>query len=131
MKNWAPLQGLGGLIDHLLNSDEYLDTFDYDTMPYQRSRVLAGQAQGALPFNQQAPRYDRYWREAVARRAPTGGGTAWSPSGGFSVPRPAWLADAPSPLARRIWQGLVTTGGFVLTGFVLHVAAIMLSTAGS
>ena len=85
MKNWAPLQGLGGLIDHLLNRDEYLDTFDYDTMPYQRSRVLAGQAQGALPFNQQAPRYERYWREAVARRGspmpphpwPTGSGRGW------------------------------------------------------
>ncbi|MFZ0407809.1 MAG: phycobilisome rod-core linker polypeptide [Cyanobium sp.] len=124
-------QGLGGLIDHLLNSDEYLDSFGYDTVPYQRSRVLAGQAQGSLPFNQQAPRYDSDWRETAARRAPTGGGTAWVPNGGFSRPRPAWLADAPSPLARRIWQGLVSTGGFVLTGLVIYIAAVMLSTAGS
>jgi len=124
-------QGLAGLIDHLLNSDEYLDNFGYDTVPYQRSRVLAGQAQGSLPFNQQAPRYGSDWRETLARRAPAGHGTAWSPSGGFSMPRPAWLADAPSPLARKIWQGLVTTGGFVLTAFVLYIAATMLSTAGS
>ena len=123
--------GLIGLIDHLLNSDEYLDNFGYDTVPYQRSRVLAGQAQGTLPFNQQAPRYDRYWREAVVRRAPVGDGTTWSPNGAFSLPRPAWLADAPSPLARKLWQGLVTTGGFVLTGFVIYTAATMLSTAGS
>ena len=124
-------QGLGGLIDHLLNSDDYLDNFGYDTVPYQRSRVLAGRAQGTMPFNQQAPRYDRYWREAVARRAPAGHNTAWTPSGGFSMPRPSWLADAPSPLARKIWQGLVTTGGFVLTGLVIYIAATMLSTAGA
>jgi len=124
-------QGLVGLIDHLLNADEYLDNFGYDTVPYQRSRVLAGQTQGARPFNQQAPRYDRYWREAMARRAPAGRGTAWTPSGGFSMPRPAWLADAPSPLARQIWQGLVTTGGFVLTGLVIYTVATVLSTAGS
>ncbi len=92
-------QGLGGLIDHLLNADKYLENFGYDTVPYQRSRVLAGQTQGARPFNQQAPRYDSYWREAMARRAPAGRGTGWTPSGGFSMPRPAWLADAPSPLA--------------------------------
>lgn len=124
-------QGLVGLIDHLLNSDDYLDNFGYDTVPYQRSRVLAGQAQGTVPFNQQAPRYDHYWREAMARRAPAGHNTAWAPSGGFSQPRPAWLAEAPSPLARRIWQGLVATGGFLLTGLVIYTAAAMLSTAGS
>jgi phycobilisome rod-core linker protein len=52
------------------------------------------------------------------------------PSGaGFAtMAPPSWLADAPSPLARKIWQGLVTAGGFGLTAFVLYVAAVMLST---
>lgn len=122
--------GLQGLVDRLLDSPEYLENFGLDTVPYQRSRVLPGRAQGDQPFNQQAPRYDRIWRDAMARRAPAGSGTGWSPSG-FGLPRPAWLADAPSPLARRIWQGLVTVGGFGLTAFVLYVAAVMLSTAGS
>jgi phycobilisome rod-core linker protein len=125
-------KGLAGLVDNLLGSNEYLENFGYDTVPYQRSRVLAGRPQGTLPFNQQAPRYDAYWREATARRSPSGRGTAWTPSSiGFSLPRPAWLADAPSPLARKVWQGLVTAGGFVLTGFVLYTAAAMLSTAGA
>jgi phycobilisome rod-core linker protein len=31
-------------------------------------------------------------------------------------------------MARQIWQGVVATGGFVLTGFVLWTAAAMLST---
>ena len=124
-------QGLVGLIDHLLDSPEYLNAFGYDMVPFQRGLVLAGQAKGTQPFNLQAPRYEGYWREATSRRAPAGRGTAWSPASGLSLPRPAWLADAPSPQARRIWQGMVTAGGFVLTGLVLYVAATMLSTAGA
>jgi len=125
-------QGISGLADHLLDSAEYREAFDDDTVPHQRSRVLPGRAVGALPFNQQAPRFDAYWREATARRAPAGRGTAWTPSGSsLGMPRPQWLADAPSPLARKIWQGLVTAGGFGLTALVLYVAAVMLSTCAA
>jgi len=122
--------GVTGLADHLLDSQEYRDAFGDDTVPHQRSRRLPGRSIGDLPFNQQAPRYDAYWRDTQARRAPAGLGTAWSPSssGSISLPRPAWLADAPSPLARKIWQGVVTAGGFGLTAFVLYIAATMLST---
>jgi hypothetical protein len=66
-------------------------------VPFQRGLVLAGQAKGTQPFNLQAPRYEGYRREATSRRAPAGRGTAWSPASGLSLPRPAWLADAPSP----------------------------------
>ncbi|MEB3322905.1 MAG: phycobilisome rod-core linker polypeptide [Synechococcaceae cyanobacterium] len=121
-------RGLEGLVDHLLESPEYMEAFGIDTVPHQRSRVLAGRAQGTVPFNQQAPRYGRYWREMSALRAPAGRGSAWTPAGGFTLPRPAWLADAPSPLARRIWQGIVTGGGFLLTALVLYTAVVMLST---
>lgn len=124
-------QGLPALVDNLLNSQEYLDNFGYDQVPYQRSRVLAGRSHGQLPFNQQAPRYGRYWREISARRAPAGSGNGWQPSGAFSWPRPAWLADAPSPLARSIWQGVVATTGFAITGLVIYTAAVMLSTAAA
>lgn len=119
--------GLGGLVDRLLHSQEYLDNFGYDSVPYQRSRVLPARSTStSLPFNQQAPRYDGYWRDAIVRRTPAGS-NPWSPG----VPRPAWLADAPSPLARQIWQGLVAAGGFAITGLVLYTAAVMLSTAGA
>ena len=121
-------QGLAGLVDHLLGSEEYLEAFGTDTVPFQRSRVLAGRASGSLPFNQQAPRYDSYWRDMSARRAPAGRGTAWQPSGGFNLPRPDWLADAPSPLAQKIWQGLVTATGFALTGLVVYTFVLFLST---
>jgi phycobilisome rod-core linker protein len=121
-------RGVLGLVDHLLESKEYLEAFGIDQVPHQRSRVLAGQSLGSIPFNQQAPRYDAYWREMSASRAPAGQGTAWTPAWGFSLPRPQWLVDAPSPLARKIWQVMVTAGGFGLTAFVLYVAAVMLST---
>ncbi|MFM9073331.1 MAG: phycobilisome rod-core linker polypeptide [Cyanobium sp.] len=123
-------KGLPGLVDHLLESEDYRQAFGTDQVPHQRSRVLSGRSQGVIPFNQQAPRYNAYWRDTTARRAPAGNGSGWQPSGaGFSImPPPAWLADAPSPLVRTIWQGLVTAGGFGLTAFLLYVAAVMLST---
>jgi phycobilisome rod-core linker protein len=120
-------KGLPGFIDALLDSAEYRDCFGDDLVPYQRSRVLAGQAVGTMPFNQQAPRYDAYWREAMARRAPAGRGSAWAPSGGW--PQPAWLAGQPSPAVQNAWRWFVATGGFVLTGFVVWTALAMLSTA--
>ncbi len=115
--------GLVALVDTLLDSAEYLEAFGYDTVPYQRSRVLPGRSQGERPFNQQAPRYDGRWRDVIASRAPRGS-SPWSPG----TPRPAWLGEQPSPLARQIWQGLVTAGGFAITGLVLWTAAAMLST---
>jgi phycobilisome rod-core linker protein len=131
---------MAGLIDHLLNSPDYLNAFGHDMVPYQRGRVLrgrvlAGQAKGRQPFNQQAPRDEGHWRDTSSRRAPAGRGSGWSPASGITLPRPAWLAgwlaDAQSPQARRIWQGIVTVGGFVLSGLVLDLAATMLSTTGA
>lgn len=117
--------GLSALVDTVLDSEEYLAAFGYDTVPYQRSRVLPGQAVGSLPFNQQAPRYDAYWRSISAERAPAGayGAPQWGP-------RPAWLAGAPAPWARKLWQNTVATGGFALIGLLLWTIAAMLSTAG-
>ena len=119
-------KGLPGFVDALLDSPEYLENFGDDLVPYQRSRTLAGQATGTMPFNQQAPRYDRYWRETMARRAPAGSGSGWSPSGGW--PQPAWLAGQPTPAVQNGWRWFVATGGFVLTGFVVWTALAMLST---
>jgi len=118
-------QGLPAFIDALIDSPEYLETFGEDQVPYQRSRVLAGQAVGTMPFNQQAPRYDSSWRDKAAKRAPAK--LLWEDT---ISQRPAWLADAPAPWARKLWQNTVAAGGFVITGLVLWIAAAMLSTGG-
>ncbi|MDA0717722.1 MAG: phycobilisome rod-core linker polypeptide [Cyanobacteria bacterium] len=119
-------QGLPGFVDALLNSDEYINNFGDNLVPFQRTRVLPGQAIGTMPFNQQAPRYNAYWRDAMGRRAPAGGSSPWTEGGGW--PRPAWLEGQPTPRVQAIWQYTVATGGFVLTGLVIWIAAAMLST---
>jgi phycobilisome rod-core linker protein len=77
-------QGLPAFIDALIDSPEYLETFGKDLVPYQRSRVLAGQAVGTMPFNQQAPRYNAYWRDTMARRCRTPGAGSWPPAASCS-----------------------------------------------
>jgi phycobilisome rod-core linker protein len=39
-------KGVEGLVDVLLDSQEYLDAFGYDTVPSQRNRVLPGRELG-------------------------------------------------------------------------------------
>jgi phycobilisome rod-core linker protein len=55
-------KGIEGFIDALLDSDEYLEAFGDDTLPYQRRRVLPSQRIGEMPFNLKSPRYDAYHR---------------------------------------------------------------------
>jgi phycobilisome rod-core linker protein len=58
-------KGLKGFIDDLLNTEEYLEAFGYDVVPYQRRRVLPGRTEGELPFNIKSPRYDAYYRSKL------------------------------------------------------------------
>jgi phycobilisome rod-core linker protein len=55
-------QGLQGFVDTLLNSDEYLENFGFDTVPYQRRRILPQRSGGETPFNLKTPRYGEYHR---------------------------------------------------------------------
>ena len=57
-------KGLKGFIDDLLDSEEYISNFGYDTVPYQRRRILPQRAQGDLPFARMA-RYDKYYRDKL------------------------------------------------------------------
>lgn len=54
-------KGRAGLINDLLNSDEYLENFGDSVVPYQRRRVLPSGA-SETPFNIENPRYDAYTR---------------------------------------------------------------------
>ncbi len=76
-------KGVAGFVDELLNSDEYIDAFGYNTVPYQRRRVVAGRAVGEIPFNISSPRYEAYHRaklgfpqtiwQSVVRKYSSGG----------------------------------------------------------
>jgi phycobilisome rod-core linker protein len=58
-------KGIQGFVDELLNTEEYLDNFGYDTVPYQRRRSLASRDTGDIPFNISSPRYDGYYRRIL------------------------------------------------------------------
>ena len=47
-------KGLTGFIDALLDSDEYLEAFGDETVPYQRRRILPQRTVGELPFARMA-----------------------------------------------------------------------------
>ena len=57
-------KGRSGLINDLLNSDEYLENYGDSIVPYQRRRVLAS-GTAELPFNIENPRYDEYTRRQL------------------------------------------------------------------
>ena len=58
-------KGLEGLVDVLMDSQEYLEAFGYDSVPQQRNRVLPGRDLGDTPFNISTPRYDEYYRSIL------------------------------------------------------------------
>jgi phycobilisome rod-core linker protein len=49
-------KGVEGLVDALMDGEEYISCFGEDTVPYQRRRVLPQRSLGELPF-ERAPRY--------------------------------------------------------------------------
>ncbi len=55
-------KGVKGFVDELLNSDEYIENFGENTVPYQRRRILPSRTVGEIPFNITSPRYDAYHR---------------------------------------------------------------------
>jgi phycobilisome rod-core linker protein len=59
-------KGLRGFIDDLLNSEEYLINFGYNTVPFHRRRILQQHTSGELPFARMA-RYDRHYRDTQPR----------------------------------------------------------------
>jgi len=55
-------KGVKGAVDAILDSEEYLDAFGYDTVPYHRNRVVGSREVGETPFNITSPRYESYYR---------------------------------------------------------------------
>nr|UAD88805.1 phycobilisome rod-core linker polypeptide [Gracilariopsis chorda]BDI63163.1 phycobilisome rod-core linker polypeptide [Gracilariopsis chorda] len=49
-------KGIEDFFDTLLNSDEYLENFGDNTVPYQRRRIIAQRSKGEVPFNLKTPR---------------------------------------------------------------------------
>lgn len=58
-------KGIQGFVDELLDSEEYVSNFGFNTVPYQRRRVLAGREEGEMPTNLRLPRYEEYHRSIL------------------------------------------------------------------
>ncbi len=58
-------KGVKGFIEDLLNSDEYIQAFGENIVPYQRRRTLPSRVTGETPFNITSPRYDAYHRNQL------------------------------------------------------------------
>ena len=110
-------KGLVGLVDALLDSREYMDNFGYDTVPYQRHRVLPGRELGETPFNIKSPRYESYWRGILGfPKAVFVGSTT------KKLPSRARVSRGGNPGDYRAWVGAVganrcVAGGSTNTSF--------------
>ena len=112
-------EGLASLVDALLNSPEYMNTFGVGTVPYQRRRLLSGRSMGNVPFNISLPRYGAYWRDVAV--------TKWSSSG--AKVSAAWANGVP-PVAKKFGFALSVVGSFELVRVFVTVVVAVGSTAG-
>jgi len=142
--------GFEGEIRGYLDSDEYLQTFGEDTVPYPTSwNSPIGQPQSA--FNRIAALEQSFASSDTANgktsqlltnlakgnsfsiKVPSHvhlsamrGTIGWSSAGGGL--NSAGLANHPSPAIQSLWRYFVATGGFILTGLVLWIALAMIKT---
>lgn len=58
-------KGFNYFIDYILNSNEYMSRFGYDSPPSEFSRLLPGRASGSIPLYQQYPRYGFDWQKKL------------------------------------------------------------------
>jgi phycobilisome rod-core linker protein len=115
-------KGFTNFIDSLLDSREYMDSFGYDLVPQQRSRVLPGRALGETPIYQQFPRYGSDWRDSLQDRAPSDQAAQMQ----LLQTSAAWVNGQPPAFALKLWLGLALVGGFELGRVILTIAFSML-----
>ncbi len=114
---WSTLlatKGLNAFVQALVNSDEYLDNFGDNVVPYQRRRILPQQSTGLITFSHMA-RYDEFYRDRLPEPSKTGFG--------MSAYRWAWQTNPP-PALRQLGGAIVWSGaaivGFILLAGLLH-----------
>ncbi len=103
-------KGLAGFIDDLLGSEEYLDNFGDDIVPYQRRRILPQQMVGEAPFARM-PRYGADYRsklEDIGYFAHKEGDYPWSSSAPYLPPAPVLLVAKILTFAGAGFLGLLS-----------------------
>ena len=134
--SWSVLLGSKGLpavVDMLLDSQEYLDNFGYDIVPYQRRRVLPGRDLGNRPTNITLPRYEYHHKSVIASFPPSDAALGLLGQAPQGAPRPEWLDwpdGIPPKRIQKIWYGLIIVGGFEVLRVVGSLALAALGTGG-
>jgi phycobilisome rod-core linker protein len=99
-------RGIKGFIDDLLSSDEYLDNFGENIIPYHRRRILPQRTKGELPFERMS-RYDQYHLAQIPRQVWQG--TKGQGSARLNYLRWEWQKN-PSPTLVKVGQGILFAG---------------------
>jgi phycobilisome rod-core linker protein len=106
-------QGLNGFVDALLNSEEYLEQFGDDRVPYQRRRILPQRSQGEVTFAHM-PRYDSDYLVQL-----TALGNDFSPT--RSLPSSLAGGGLPPENVRKIGAVITIAGAVILSSALLAV----------
>ncbi|MBP0016614.1 MAG: phycobilisome rod-core linker polypeptide [Cyanobacteria bacterium SBLK] len=99
-------KGLKGFIDALIDSDEYLDNFGDNTVPYQRRRIIPQRTLGDVTFAHM-PRYGADHRAQLEAM------------GYFEHKEP--ITPLP-PFVEKLWIAIALAGGGVLAAGVVAIA---------
>jgi phycobilisome rod-core linker protein len=127
-------RGVAGMVDQLLDSDEYRQHFGDDRVPHQRRRVLPGRSQGERPVNLTLPRYEHHHRRVI-ESFPRGNGGYRAGGGSVGIawgPRPSfidWPQGLPPAGLRRTWGIVIAVGALEVTRVLVTTVSAMLSTA--
>ncbi len=114
-------KGLKGFVDSLLNSQEYLDNFGDDIVPYQRRRILAGHELGDLPF----ARMPRYGADYRAKLEAMGYFKDESQYYGSILP---WNGKMPPELLGKIGAVIIVAGAIEVARVLVTIALAAIST---
>ena len=118
--SWSILiaeKGFNAFVDQILNSDEYMQSFGYDEIPSQRTRIIPGKPTGERPIYQQLPRYDSDWRDMQWETRIQTNNTLDAPN---LQKTPEW--------ALRAWLALITIGSLEVTRIAVTLIAEIYST---
>ena len=110
-------KGFNTFVDEILNSDEYMQSFGYDEIPSQRTRVIPGKPTGEQPIYQQLPRYDSDWRDMQWETRIQTNNTLDAPN---LQKTPEW--------ALRAWLALITIGSIEVTRIAATLITEIYST---
>ena len=110
--------GLQGFLNALLDSEEYMDNFGYDTVPYQRRRILPQRSSGELPFE----RMSRYGKDHRAVLEEMGYFRPDIQPSALPIENWNWQESDLAIPVRLIGAIIGIVGGLCLTSLILIIA---------